>query len=171
MPNHYHLVAEFQETSFLSKIVGACQQIYASYYHKKYQTAGRLFQNRFKSQAIEKDTYLLACGRYVELNPVRAHLAKNAWGWKWSSAHFYINNYKDSITSPSPEWQDKSNLDYKQWLSDIEAAEKEKCIFASSENIIGSDRFKRGLTIESGHARPKQSGRPRKHIEYIFITI
>jgi len=162
MPNHYHLVAEFFQPLLISKIIGACQQIYVLYYHRKYKTAGRLFQNRFKSQAIEKKQYLLACGRYVELNPVRAKLVESAWAWKWSSARFYVNNEIDSIISPDPEWQETPSLIYKQWLLDAHMVDAEQKMFASSQNIIGSQSFRKSLVVEGGHARPKQKGRPKK---------
>jgi putative transposase len=163
MPNHYHLVGEFPPPGKLSKIIGACQQIYAAYYHRKYQTAGRLFQNRFKSQAIEKERYLLSCGRYAELNPVRAKLVKYPWDWKWSSAGYYVNGINDDITTADPEWRDKDAATYKRWLSDWEAAEKEREIFFSSNNIIGSQEFKRIFTIEEGRAKPMLRGKCREN--------
>ncbi|MBU1262841.1 transposase, partial [bacterium] len=76
MNNHYHLLIELANSKDLNKIMGAIQQIYAVYHHKRYQTAGQLFQSRFKSQAIEKSNYLLACGRYIERNPLRANLVR-----------------------------------------------------------------------------------------------
>lgn len=162
IPNHYHLVAEFSQPNIISKIIGACQQIYVLYYHRKYRTAGKLFQNRFKSQAIEKAQYLFACGRYVELNPVRAKLAKNAWDWQWSSAKFYVNGEADDLTTVDPEWKDSDTQSYKKWLLDFQAAEVENEIFSSSKSIIGGENFKRRLIMEDGHPRSKPFGRPRK---------
>ena len=162
MPNHYHLVAEFFQPSLISKTIGACQQIYSLYYHRKYQTAGRLFQNRFKSQAIQKEQYLLACGRYAELNPVRAKLADYAWDWKWSSAKFYVNNEPDGITTPDPEWKEQPPLIYKQWLLDKHTSDAEQKIFSGSQSIIGNQSFRKSLIVKAGHAMPKPRGRPRK---------
>jgi REP element-mobilizing transposase RayT len=162
MPNHYHLLIEISQPPLISKIVGACQQIYVSYYHRKYNTAGKLFQNRFKSQAIEGERYLIACGRYIELNPVRAKLVKSAWDWKWSSARFYVKGEADSLTSVDPEWKDSSPESYKKWISDSMAAEAEGEIFSSSQSIIGDKDFKNGLIIEDGRPRPKPFGRPKK---------
>lgn len=160
MSNHYHLVAELSKPSLISKIVGACQQIYALYYHRKYHTAGKLFQNRFKSQAIEKESYLFSCGRYVELNPVRARLVEFAWDWKWSSARFYTAGQNDDITSPDPEWKGKSAQEYKKWLSDSNTAQKEQGIFSSSRTIIGSDNFRDKFAVQQGCPKPKKRGGP-----------
>jgi len=106
IPNHYHMVIELPWPAGLSRMVGGWQHVYAVRYHRKYQTAGRLFQGRFKSQAIEKERYLLACGRYVEQNPVRAGLCAHAWHWPWSSAGFYAEGKRDALTVLDPLWQD-----------------------------------------------------------------
>lgn len=34
--------------------------------------SGTLWESRYKSSVVQTDTYLLACSRYIELNPVRA---------------------------------------------------------------------------------------------------
>lgn len=162
MPNHYHLVAEFPQPSLISKIIGACQQIYALYYHRKYQTAGRLFQNRFKSQAIEKGRYFIASGRYVELNPVRAKLAERAWDWKWSSARFYVSGEDDDLVSIDPEWKKSKPQVYKDWLEDIQAAELGQEIFRSSQAIIGGQNLKRNTTVKDFRSmKRRRRGRPK----------
>ena len=165
MPNHYHLRLEFSEGYLISKVIGACQQIYAFYYHKKYSTAGRLFQNRFKSQAIEKDAYLLSCGRYIELNPLRAKLVKNPWDWKWSSALYYALKLKDELVSVNEEFKDfyTDANKYKEWLIERGRSEAEGKIFKSSIQIIGCDVFRKRHSIENGHAILKKRGRPREN--------
>lgn len=166
MPNHYHLLLEFSDGNFLSKIIGACQQIYASYYHKKYLTAGRLFQNRFKSQAIEKSSYLLSCGRYIELNPVRAALAKYPWEWGWSSAAYYVHKMKDDIICANEEFKDfYADVDkYKNWLLNGISSEAEIKVFRSSVNILGDVSFRKRHSIHNGHAMLIKRGRPSKEI-------
>jgi putative transposase len=44
-----------------------------------------MFQGRFKSLLVEKDSHLLELSRYVVLNPVRAGLVKCPSDWLWSS--------------------------------------------------------------------------------------
>jgi putative transposase len=163
MPNHYHLLMEFPDGSFLSKAIAACQQIYASLYHRKYSTAGRLFQNRFKSQAIEKQSYLFSCGRYIERNPVRAGLVKYPWEWKWSSACYYVSQQKDLISSVNEEFKGfySDTERYKEWLSDTERSQEDEQIFLSSVAVIGSDNFQKNHIIQDGHAMIRRPGRPR----------
>jgi putative transposase len=161
MHNHYHLVLELQESTELSKIIGAIQQLYALYHHKRYQTAGQLFQGRFKSQAIEKANYLLACARYVERNPLRAGLVKLPWEWPWSSACYYILKKEDGITQTDPEWNADSDA-YKKWLLSEEKAKEEEKVFRSSKEAIGSEWFLKRLAKVAGRLYLKGRGRPIK---------
>ena len=48
------------------------------------------------------DTYLLACARYVELNPVRATLARRARDWRWSSARAHLVGRDDRLAIVRP---------------------------------------------------------------------
>jgi putative transposase len=48
------------------------------------------------------DNYLLACARYVELNPVRARLVGRAREWRWSSARAHLNGQDDGLVRMSP---------------------------------------------------------------------
>ena len=55
--------------------------------NETYHRTGTLWEDRFKSAVVSDDTYLLACGRYIELNPVRAALADRPEAYPWSSYH------------------------------------------------------------------------------------
>ncbi|NPV72564.1 MAG: transposase [Pelotomaculum sp.] len=93
MENHVHLIIGEGDES-VSKIMQRINTSYAYYFNKKYQRTGHLFQDRFKSQAIESDDYLLASIRYVHNNPVKAKIVTDPSSYKWSSYNLYIN--KDS---------------------------------------------------------------------------
>ena len=86
MTNHVHLVIETAEDGGnLSQIMKGINLSYAQHYKKKYKYTGHFWQDRFKSIIISKDKYLLACGSYVELNPVRAGMVKDPKDYSWSS--------------------------------------------------------------------------------------
>jgi REP-associated tyrosine transposase len=53
--------------------------------------SGTLWESRYKSSPIQTDQYLLACIRYVELNPVRAHMVKFTADYPWSSYQARMN--------------------------------------------------------------------------------
>lgn len=88
MNNHVHLlIKEGQE-----KISVTMQRIavsYAQYYHWKYFTSGHLFQDRFKSENVETQQYLLTVVRYIHQNPVKAGMVRRVDEWRWSSCQTY----------------------------------------------------------------------------------
>lgn len=42
--------------------------------NKKHHTVGHLFQGRYKSILVDKQSYLMELSRYIVLNPVRAKM-------------------------------------------------------------------------------------------------
>jgi hypothetical protein len=59
--------------------------VYTQLFNKLHGRAGHLFQGRYKSIVIQKDSHLLEVCRYVVLNPVRAKMVEIPDAWKWSS--------------------------------------------------------------------------------------
>jgi REP element-mobilizing transposase RayT len=84
MSNHVHLAigAPIESVSNSIKRIGVS---YVSYYNRKYDRQGPLFQDRFKSEPIEDDNYFLSVLRYIHQNPVKAGLCKRVDIYKWSS--------------------------------------------------------------------------------------
>ena len=88
MGNHVHLLlAEGSEE--LSKTMKRIGVAFAWYYNWKYRATGHLFQDRFKSEKVESDAYLLTVIRYIHQNPVKAGAVKRVEDWKWSSCSGY----------------------------------------------------------------------------------
>jgi putative transposase len=56
----------------------------------KYERVGHLFQDRYKSEPVESDAYLLSAVRYIHKNPVKAGIVKHEEEYKWSSFNEYI---------------------------------------------------------------------------------
>ena len=97
MGNHVHLLLKEgnEELAVTMKRIGVS---YASYYNWKYKTIGHLFQDRFKSENVENDSYLLTVTRYIHQNPVKAGIVTKPEEWKWSSCQSY---YKVAVTPSS----------------------------------------------------------------------
>lgn len=64
------------------------------WYNRKYQRCGHLFQDRYKSEAVEDDRYFLTVLRYIHRNPVKAGIVKDIADYKWSSYSEYMGNSK-----------------------------------------------------------------------------
>lgn len=84
MNNHIHLL--FKEgTEMVSNAIQRIGVSYAYWYNLKYERYGHLFQDRFKSESVEDDRYLLTVLRYIHNNPVKAGIVKKAGQYRWSS--------------------------------------------------------------------------------------
>ncbi len=85
MNNHVHLLLQEGEEK-LSQVMKRIGASYVRWYNTKRQRVGHLFQDRFQSQAVEDDAYLLTVARYIHQNPVKAGLAID---YPWSSYQTY----------------------------------------------------------------------------------
>ena len=84
MDNHYHLLIETPDGN-LSIGMRQLNGVYTQLFNNLHGRTGHLFQGRYKSILIQKDSHLLEVCRYVVLNPVRAKMAEVPEAWKWSS--------------------------------------------------------------------------------------
>jgi len=75
MDNHVHLVIKEGNDS-ISRIMRRITTSYAGYFNRKYKRAGHLFQDRYKSENVESDSYLLTVIRYLHQDTEKAGLAK-----------------------------------------------------------------------------------------------
>ncbi len=90
MSNHTHLVIYDKEEQ-VSKAIQSLAIAYSSYFAKKYEKVGHLFQNRFLSKNVETREYLINVCKYVHRNPVGAGISKLD-SYKWSSYRDFITN-------------------------------------------------------------------------------
>lgn len=91
MPNHIHLVLREgkQPLETIMRRIGAS---FVYWYNAKYARTGHLFQDRFKSEPIESDAYLLTVIRYVHWNPVKAGLCSAPEAYPYSSYTQYFES-------------------------------------------------------------------------------
>ncbi len=89
MDNHTHLLVKSDE---LSPYIQRISSMYAMWFNQKYKRTGYLFQDRFKSEIIEDETYFLCCFRYILQNPVKAGICTKVSSYRWSSYQAYYNN-------------------------------------------------------------------------------
>ena len=90
MNNHVHLLIKEKDEQ-LSQTMKRINVSYVNYFNQKYQQIGHLFQDRFKSEPIEDENYLLAVLNYIHHNPFNAFIINNLADYPWSSYDMYIN--------------------------------------------------------------------------------
>lgn len=88
MRNHVHLLIK-EGTEGLSVSMKSLGTGFARWYNWKYDRCGHVFQDRYKSEPVENEAYLLTVIRYIHLNPVKAGIVDMPENWKWSSCGDY----------------------------------------------------------------------------------
>ena len=145
MTNHYHLILETPEGN-LSRAVQWLNVSYATYYNRRHQCVGHLFQGRFKAILVDAGTYLDALSRYIHLNPVRAGLASRAQDYEWSSCRYFVWGAK------APPWLEVNRIlggfgrtrklasrRYLAYLADTEVPDPFDDVVAGS--LLGAESF------------------------------
>ena len=167
MPNHYHILLEIKNPENLSKMMAGLARSYVYYYQRNYKLGGHIWQGRFKSQPIEKERYLLRCGRYIERNPVEAKMVKLAENYQYSSARFYVYGASDNLTKLDPCFESFGNgiterrKNYAEFLKVFD--EEEKTLFTNYESPIGSAQFKAKLVYNESRFMPRRKGKAREY--------
>ena len=101
MPNHVHLILLPSDPQGLRAALAEAHRRYTREVNFREGWRGYLWQGRFASFPMDED-YLLACARYVELNPVRAKLVARARDWRWSSARAHLAGRDDRLVATAP---------------------------------------------------------------------
>lgn len=102
MTNHVHLLIQ-EKTDNISRIMSRIGTSYAWWYNQKYGRSGHVFQDRFRSECVESDAYLLTVIRYIHNNPVKAGMVENPEEYRWSSIRAYYGNGEEThgLSKPS----------------------------------------------------------------------
>ncbi len=169
MTNHVHLVIEPTERGGeLSQIMKGINLSYAQYYKVKYKHIGHFWQDRYKSIIISKDEYLLACGSYVELNPVRAGIVKDPKEYRWSSYRFNAYGKSSNIIDEHIIYEGLSSeesvrREYRKFVRVM--LEKKKAMSGEMERrlVFGSHDFIQSVNKRYKlEAAVKKRGRPKQ---------
>ena len=162
MPNHVHLIVMPETADALRRAIGEAHRRYTRRVNFREGWRGHLWQGRFASFPLD-EAYLLACARYVELNPVRAGLVDRPEDWPWSSAAAHLEGRGDALAVASPL---RGMIgDWREFLSGGLADHDAEAI-RSHEHTgrpLGGDGFVEGLekTLER-RLKPQKGGRPKQ---------
>jgi len=94
MANHIHLLVTPMSDDGVAKMMQAIGRRYVYYFNKTHLRSGTLWEGRYNSSLIDSAQYLLACMRYIEMNPVRANVVEHPQQYSWSS---YAANSQGAI--------------------------------------------------------------------------
>ncbi|HEU5443920.1 MAG TPA: transposase [Pseudolabrys sp.] len=171
MTNHVHLLITPSVVQKVPRLLMSLGRRYVQYVNRKYGRTGTLWDCRYRSCLIQSETYLLACQRYIELNPVRAAMVEDPAQYRWSSYRFYAFGRFDPLLTPRVEY-----LALGDDASERQRAYRKLFEYALTQNAIadirlavykgrplGNAPFRSMIERVAGRqreARPR--GRPRK---------
>lgn len=163
MTNHVHLLTRPNQESSLFKMMQGVSQCYAQYINQKYKRTGRLWESRFYSSIVGEERYLWGVVRYIEQNPVRANIVKQAQDYQFSSAKAHLEGKQDDLIGEElfDEWQRK---EYAKLLEEDISKERIERIRSAVKagRPFGSEAFLQKME-ETMDRRfmPKSPGRPK----------
>jgi len=103
MGNHYHLLLKTMRGN-LSAAMQWLGTAYSTWFNRRHERSGHLFQGRFKSFVVEEEDYLHRLILYVHRNPVRARLVDRLADYRWSSYRYLAYDAK------SPPWVQRESV-------------------------------------------------------------
>ena len=162
MPNHIHLIVVPETKDGLNQAIGEAHRRYTRRINFREGWRGHLWQGRFSSFIMDEG-YLLACTRYVELNPVRAGLVKKPEDWQWSSAGPHMKGKDDLLVKTKPLLEIMSNP-WEAFLS-VDAQDPEIKLFRKHERTgrpLGTNSFIGTMELLLGRKLKPQKPGPRK---------
>ncbi len=105
MTNHVHLLITPETEQGIGNVMQSLGRRYVQYFNFRHRRTGTLWEGRYKASLIDTDKYLLACYRYVELNPVRAGMVDLPAQYRWSSYHYNARGMADRLVTPHETYQ------------------------------------------------------------------
>lgn len=124
MNNHAHILLYTESIEDMSGYMKSVNTSYAKYYNRNENRVGIVFRNRYKSEPIFSEEYLLNCISYIHNNPVKAKIDSRINEYKYSSYNDYI--YKRGIaTNETIKLVFGSMIDYIETYKSIHANDYE----------------------------------------------
>jgi putative transposase len=132
MTNHVHLLIREKEEE-VSRSMQRIGTSYAWWYNAKYNRVGHVFQDRYKSECVEDDAYLLSVIRYIHQNPVTAKMTIKPEDYRWSSCRAYYGQNENPIGLTNTEFilglfADKKTVAIKRFTEYMQEENQDACL-------------------------------------------
>jgi putative transposase len=110
MTNHVHLLLTPSRAEACGLLMRDLGRSYVLYFNRRHDRSGTLWEGRFRSCIAESSRYVMACYRYIELNPVRAGMVSEPGSYTWSSHAANVGLRPDPMLEPHCEYLALANV-------------------------------------------------------------
>lgn len=173
MTNHVHLLVTPPSPDGIGAMMKALGQRYVQYFNRTYRRSGTLWEGRFRSCLTQEEGCLLACQRYLELNPVRAAMVDHPGEYRWSSYGANAQGQGDVLLRPhalylglgaNPEVRQAAYRELFRFQLDPGVVDEIRQA-TNGNYALGSARFAEQIAHLLGRrVQPGKPGRPRKDV-------
>jgi putative transposase len=179
MGNHVHLLVTPRFEGGVAAMIQDMGRTYVRTINSLHGRTGTLWEGRFKSSLVDTETYLMACHRYIELNPVRAGMTRRASEYPWSSHAHHAGGERNPLITEHESYRVLGNgCESRQRnfssLFDCPVPEEQVELIRRSANAnaaIGSREFLERLSLQVGrYVGLPPKGRPPKAPEVRVIN-
>ena len=169
MTNHVHLLLTPLHVSSCGLLMKHLGQLHSQYVNRTYGRTGTLWEGRFRSCLVQAEDYLLACYRYIELNPVRAGLVDHPRQYRWSSYRTNAEAETSELVIQHEEYLrlggnagDRRRAYRALFDSDPGSERSDEIREATNGNFaLGSEAFRGEMAAALGRrVEPAKAGRP-----------
>jgi putative transposase len=183
MTNPVHLLVTPATERGAGRLMKGLGFRYVQYINRAYGRIGTLFEGRFRSSLIEGDRYLLACQRFIEINPVRAGLVADPGAYPWSSYRANALGAPDPLLTPHPLYVGLAETDearraaYRDLLAEAVAQDLLTEIRTATHggSALGGERFQQEIAVMLGRrtwrGRPGRRRKPRPDAGQIELPV
>ena len=175
MTNHVHLLLTPENTDSAGQMMKHLGQRYVQYVNRVYKRSGTLWDGRFRSCLTQSEGYVLACYRYIELNPVRSGMVRHPRDYRWSSFHANGDGRRDALVTPHDQYLKLARGDagrreaYRALFNaDLDPEVIERIRSATNGNVVlGGKRFEEQIAkmLKRRVTRGK-AGRPVQSVDH-----
>jgi len=171
MTNHVHLLLTPPSADACIALMRNLGQRYVQYFNKRHDRTGTLWEGRFRSCVTESARYVLACYRYIEMNPVRAGMVTSAGDYGWSSFGINTGQRTGALVSPHIEFialgeEESTRFAAYKKLFEQEVEPSVLRVIRDSTNSgypLGSESFK--ASVEATTQRRLEPGKPGRPLK------
>jgi len=174
MTNHVHILMTPKNHEGISKVMQSVGRRYVQYINKNYKRCGTLWEGRHKASPVAAESYLLACYRYIELNPVAAAMVQHPDEYPWSSYCHNAHGKTNALLTPHALYEGlgKTAEQQQENYRNLFSISLEKEYIRAIRNAarfsmpLGDDRFKAQIEKALGRRLGySKRGRPRGYAQ------